>query len=123
MTIPNSFSTEDLENALKQAPKEESNGATQELSEEAYKNKVIELSERFISRAFEELPDPVYHKAIAVMILQNLISYHEKKAAAALEQGEPQVAGLWARDGGQLTASLAILVNCGVSAQDFIAGE
>lgn len=123
MTIPNSFSTEDLENAMKSAMKDSPSDSSIKMSDEAYQKKIIELAQRFLNQAFEELPDALFHKAIAVMILQNLCAWHEKKAEAALQEGEPQLAGLWARDGGQLTAALSVLANCSVSSQDFIAGE
>ena len=119
MNIPNSFSTEDLTNALKKAPKE----ADVRQSSEEYKSKVIELAEKHLAAAFDELQDPVLHKAMAVIILQNLITYHEKRSVGALGEDAPQVAGLWARDSGRLLAALQVLQTTSVSNEDFMAAD
>ncbi len=120
MNIPNSFSTEDLQKALESAPKE-NESKSPDFDEEAYTKQIIEIDEKHLGRAFEELADPVLHKAMAVIILQNLCSYHERRSISALEEQEPQLAGIWARDCGQLMAALKIIQETSVSPTDFMA--
>ena len=119
MTIPNSFSTEDLQNAMKKATKEKDT----KLSAKEYQEKIVEIAERHVTSAFNELADPVLHKAMAVLILQQLCTYHEQRAVHALEKEQPQVAGLWARDLGQLMASLKIIQNTSVDQKDFMSAD
>ena len=124
MTIPNSFSLNDLEKAYNSAPKEEEQAASKASYDvEAYQAQILEVAQRHCANAFDELQDPVLHKAMACIILRNLVSYHERKATSAVEQSEAQVAGLWMRDAGQLLAALKTLSDVSVSDQDFFAGE
>ena len=123
MNIPNSFSVEDLLDAMKKAPQEETIQAEKTETDEEYQKRIVKIANRILSDAFTELPDPVMHKTIAVMVIQNLCSYHEKRAVNALENENPQVAGLWARDCGQLMAALQVLQTTSVGEQDFMAKE
>ncbi len=119
MTIPNSFSTEDLQNAMKKATKEKDT----QLSAEEYQEKIVEIAERHVSAAFDELCDPVLHKAMAVLIIQQLCTYHEQRSVHAFEKEQPQVAALWARDLGQLMAALRIVQNTSVDQKDFMSPD
>lgn len=122
MTIPNSFSSKDLQQALETAPKENDQDRST-FNDEAYSEKILEIAERHLAAAFKELPDPVLHKAMSVIILQNLCSYHERRASKALEEGEKDLAGIWARDCGQLMAALRIIATTSVSDKDFMAAD
>ena len=122
--IPDSFNFDQLNNALKSAPKETDVSASKHPQSAAeYEEMIIELAAKHCNNAFQELQDPVLHKAMAVCILHNLMAYHQRKAEAYAAEGQLESAFMWVSDFGQLKVLMDTLRSTSISPSDFFAHD
>ena len=121
-SIPNSFSRDDLEKMLETAMPDFKPEAKQQ--GEATKDELLDLADRLLSEAVEEINDPMIHKAMMVCILNNFIRWHNHMAEKAIEtEQDTGTIACWYRDAGKFQAISNILytINCGEN--DFFVNE
>ena len=120
-SVPDSFNLSQLQAAFEDAPKEADISAKKTpQSAEEYEEMIITIAQKHCNNAFEELQDPVLHKAMAVCILHNLMAYHQRKAEALAAEGELQSAFMWVKDFGQLQVLIDTLKATSISHSDFL---
>nr|BDD47428.1 hypothetical protein 6 [Pelagibacteraceae bacterium] len=113
-SIPNGFSMDQLQNMLENAqsePTPEPKGMG-----EATQDQIMELADRVLTDALQEINDPLVHKAIMCAIINNFIRWHNSMADHAIESNqERETVACWSRDAGKFQAISNILftINCG----------
>ncbi len=123
-SIPDSFNLDQLQNALQDAPKEADIQASKTpQSAKEYEEMILTLASKHCTNAFEELKDPLLHKAMAICILHNLMAYHQRKAESLAAEGELDSAFMWVKDYGQLQVLKETLQNLSISHTDFFAQD
>ena len=125
-SIPSSFSSEDLQELLANAPHEEDCQCgdcptgegpfgEQGLTDE----QVTQIAYELLDQAQDKCDDPIVHKIMFIMIANNMLSWHSKMGVRFAEQGEPEQALGWLRDAGKFQAILNILDTINVGPDDF----
>ena len=115
-SIPNGFSTEDLERMLADAqPEPEVTTDPDNQSQE----RIIDIATEAIELACEQSEGPVVHKAILHMIVDKMLTWHTDTAKEMLEAGQVESAIGWARDAGKFQAIWNILATISVDPEDF----
>ena len=119
-TTPDGISFSDLQDFIKDAPKEND---VQKEAEALYGGKTAdELNEivlRHLNEISEEVNHPLSHKLAAMEIINNMISWHTTVAEKMIEEGEIASAMCWARDAGKFQSCMNILTTVGVGNDDF----
>lgn len=126
-SIPNSFSSDDLQALMEQAAERDAEltqsddsdkhtYGSQNLTGEQMTSAALKL----IEESFDICNDPVFHKAIVVELINNMVLWHTRTGESAYEHGEGTVGTSWLRDAGQFQAILALLDNITVGPGDFL---
>ena len=123
-SIPNGFSTEDLESMLNNARHEDDCRCDQcEPSGEGphgdaglTDDELIEAASKFLDDSLEICNDPLFHKVIAMTIITRLCAWHK---GIAENQDDPGSQGAWMRDAGKLQAVMDIMCSIAVGPHDF----
>ena len=129
-SIPNSFSSDELQAMMEQAAERDAERAqadnsdmhtygSQELTGVEMQKAALNL----IEESFDICNDPVFHKAIVVELINNMILWHTRTGEKAYEHGETAVGTSWLRDAGQFQAILALLDNISVGPGDFLCSQ
>lgn len=122
--VPDSFNLSQLQAAFEDAPKEaEIKSSKTPQSSKEYEEMIIDMASKHCTNAFEELQDPVLHKAMAMCILHNLMAYHQRKAEALAAEGDLNTAFMWVKDFGQLQVLMDTLRETSISHSDFFAQD
>ena len=113
-----------LQAALDSAPKEsDMQPSKNPMSADEYQDMIIKIATKHCNNAFDELQDPVLHKAMAVCILHNLLCYHQRKAESLAAEGEIESAFMWVKDYGKLQVLIETLKETSISHTDFFAQD
>ena len=119
-SIPNSFSSDDLQRLLENAPSEDVKPSgdgphgEQGLTEE----EVLQLASDRLD-CTDKCNDPIVHKVMIHMIVMNMIEWHSKMGAKLVDEGQEGAAMAWFRDAGKWQAVANILDTINVSGDDF----
>ena len=120
-SIPNSFSSDDLQRLFENAqpesevqPTGEGPHGRQGLTDE----QVVELAGERLD-CMEACSDPIVHKVMMHMICHNMIEWHTRMGARIAEEGMPEAATAWLRDAGKWQSIANILDTINVSDNDF----
>ena len=121
-SVPNGFSFEELQAMLANAPSEEptlpEDGADGTYGSQGRSaEEIIEHSHEMLSKVSEFCDHPIAHKAMAMMVLNNLIDWQ----TAIGQERDGDDATSWLRDAGKAQAAAQILKSIHVSDEDFIA--
>ena len=123
-SIPSGFSSEDLQKLLANA-QQEAEAPTPEVDpkDSDYQQKIIACADEYIDRATNEIPDPMVHKMMLVLICENFIRFHNRAAQQMIADGQLESAEAWLRDAGKFQSMINILstVICGTN--DFTVSE
>ena len=115
-SIPDGFSMGELEilqeaAAKKDAEREEE--AAKAKSEAVYdgktKEEVVDIAGDLVQEAIDKCNDPMVHKIMMMMIIDNYLEWHTKAGIAQMEDGEERSAVCWLRDAGKFQAIHNIL--------------
>ena len=119
-TTPDGISFSDLQDFIKDAPKEEE---VQKEAEALYDGKtgdeLIETVNRHLTEITEEVNHPLSHKLAAMEIMNNMVEWHTTIANKMIEDGETASAIAWARDAGKFQSIMNILVTIAIGNDDF----
>ena len=110
-TLPNSISTADLQK-LADAAKEA--GSNQEAEEEkTYSGLTIDelwdVADEGLTLIQEKCPHPLGHKVAAIIVMGNMLNWHNKMAEGMMEDSEFKPAASWLKDAGKFQAIMNIL--------------
>lgn len=120
-SIPNSFSSDDLQAMLDSAPKEEEMHAPAETEsgltsdEEA----LDELADEILNSVPEEYQGPLIHKVMTMKVIARMIEWHTHMGERLMEEGETETGTAWLRDAGKFQAAFGILQTITVGKDDF----
>ena len=128
-SIPDGISFSDLEGFADQAAiREEAEAAKAAEKQDAHfdgktKDEVIDIAHKFVTGALEECNDPMTHKIMIMMILDNFLEWHTKAGLIQMEEGEERSTVCWLRDAGKFQAMHNILSTVTTGPNDWTVGE
>ena len=117
-SIPNSFSSEDLEALLKDAPAEQEVDNSRNYD----KDYIIDLASEICDEMMERSHGPLIHKVVALTILARLQSWHTDIGEARIKDDETSGIG-WMLDAGKLQAAGQLLESVSLGDDDFTCCE
>ena len=129
-SIPNSFSSEDLQDLMEQAAKRETSSAkADDSNNHTYGSQELTCDEmtsaalQVIADSFKVCDDPVFHKVIVCELISNFVNWHTKTGESAYETEQGNIGTYWLRDAGQFQAVLALLHNISVGSGDILCNQ
>ena len=122
-SIPNGFSSDDLERMLSSArqditdakPAGEGPYGDQGLTQ----SELEALAERVIDASLEECNDPMLHKVIVITLCYRFASWHTKIGQTCFEKGQTAAGACWLRDAGKFQSMLDTLMSIQIGEDDF----
>jgi hypothetical protein len=122
-SIPDGISFADLQALAKDAPDDSAivptKGPYNGLDEEQLKD----LTETWLENMHEACPHPMFAKALAWRILNNLLDWHTAAGLKQVEDGECENGMYWLRDAGKFQAMLNVFQTVSMGPDDFITNE
>ena len=119
-TTPDGISFSDLQEFIKDAPKETE---VQKQAESLYGGKtgaeMIDIVNRHLDEISKEVNHPLSHKIAVLEIVNNMIDWHTNVSNKMIEDGEHASAVAWAKDAGKFQAIMNILITISVGNDDF----
>ena len=128
-SIPDSFSTSDLEAMLESAPKEDELKAQH--SDDCPGCPECEITEEKITAAAHEglelmcklIDDPIVHKAALMQVCNNMVQWHTKVGQRQFADSEEACGTAWMRDAGKWQAIMDIAMSISLGPNDFFVAE
>ena len=119
-SIPNSFSSEDLQAMLDSAPKEEDmHTPAEDTSDKDDADILDEIADDVLNSVPKEHEGPLVHKVMAMKVLARMIEWHTYMGEKLHEEGETEAGSAWLRDAGKFQACFAIMQGITVGRDDF----
>jgi hypothetical protein len=119
-TTPDGISFADLQDFIKDAPKEEEvQKKAEALYDDKTANELIDIVNRHLNEITEEVNHPLSHKVAVMEIVTNMIDWHTTIANKMIDEGETDSAIAWARDAGKFQSIMNILVTIAIGNDDF----
>ena len=115
-SIPDAFSTEELQRMLAEAQPEPEVTTDPDLQSDEY---ICEIAQEAIDLACAKSSGPMVHKVMLHQIIQHMFDWHVKMANGLLDEGMTQPAMGWSRDAGKFQAIMNILETISVRDDDF----
>ena len=127
-SIPNSFSSDDLQRLMDNAvPEPEANDPQDPLDIELYdghtQRSIEQRVEEMISDLGAEIRGPLAHKVAMIAICRSMFEWHNTMGTNHMEEGRTVSAQCWLRDAGQFQVIHNILVNISVGNEDFTCSD
>ena len=115
-SIPDGLSFGDLEAMQKEAAERDAERqaeVTAAKSEAIFdgktKEEVVDIAADLVQEAIDKCNDPMVHKIMMMMIIDNYLEWHTKAGINQMEDGEERSAVCWLRDAGKFQAMHNIL--------------
>lgn len=128
-SIPDRFSSADLEAMLESAPKEDELKAQHsddcpgcpecEITEE----KITQAAHEGLDLMCERIDDPVVHKAALLQICNNMVMWHTRVGQHQFADGEEACGTAWTRDAGKWQAIMDIAMSISLGPNDSFIAE
>ena len=115
-SIPDAFSTEELQRMLAEAQPEPEVTTDPDLQSEEY---ICDIAQEAIELATDKSAGPMVHKVILHQIVGHMIDWHSKMAQEFMEERNYDSAIAWSRDAGKFQAIMNILSTISVDNDDF----
>lgn len=119
-TTPDGISFSDLQEFIKDAPKEEE---VQKQAVTLYGGKtadeMITIVNRHLNEITEEVNHPMSHKIALLEVIDNMMDWHTTVSKKMIEDGEIGSAIAWARDAGKFQSIANILTSISIGDEDF----
>ena len=129
-SIPDGFSMGELELLQKAAAEndaERESEVTKDKSDAHYDGKnreeVVDIAMDLVQEAIEKCNDPIVHKMMMVMIIDNFLEWHTKAGLTQMEDGEELATVSWLRDAGKFQAIANILESVTVGPHDWLSDK
>jgi len=111
-SIPNGFSSEELQRLLAEARPEpcedECSCCEPSDSKSVSAEHVFQVAEKYVTGATDELKEPAVHAVMVEMILELAYNWHMTVASKLREAGDTGPADAWLRDAGKFQAIMNI---------------
>lgn len=111
-SIPDGISFGDLEAMQKQAAEREAEAETKKLNahfDGKTRDEVVDIAADLVEEAIEKCNDPMVHKIMIMMMIDNMLEWHTKAGVSQAEAEEIRSAVCWLRDAGKFQAIANIL--------------
>lgn len=118
-TTPDGISFSDLQEHLKDAPKESAIVKTEGEFNGFTKEQVFDITNDYLQQLADKLGHPIAHKLALALILDNMIDWHTRIGNKMIEDGETESAVAWLRDAGKFQAASNITSNVSICDGDF----
>ena len=125
-SIPDGFSMGELELLQKVAAENDAEREAEtakDKSEALYDGKnreeVVDIAMDLVQEAIEKCNDPMVHKMMMIMIIDNFLEWHTKAGLAQMEEGDERSVVSWLRDAGKFQAIANILETINVGPYDW----
>jgi len=115
-SIPNGFSTDDLERMLKEASSEAGESAETEAGSPS--QRMIKLAGKLCDDMMDLEGGPLLHKVVALTILARLASWHKTVGRDRLQDND-DCGESWLMDAGKCEAASELLVSIDLGDDDF----
>lgn len=115
-SIPDSFSTQELERMLEDALPEPEVSTDPANQSPEY---ISEIADEAIQLATSKSAGPLVHKIMLINIVDTMIQWHTAMAQNLIEEGHTTSAIAWLRDAGKFQAIANILSTVSVDTDDF----
>lgn len=122
-SIPNGFSSDDLERLLDSARQDITDAKPS--GEGPYgdagltQSELEALAEKFIDESLEDCNDPMYHKLIVITLIYRFATWHTKIGEQCFEKGQTASGACWLRDAGKFQSMLDSLMSIQIGEDDF----
>ena len=114
--IPDGFSMGELELLAQAAAANDAEReaeAAKDKAEAVYdgktRNEVVDIAMDLVQQAIDLCNDPMVHKMMMIMIIDNFLEWHTKAGLNQMEDGEERSTVCWLRDAGKFQATANIL--------------
>ena len=123
-TLPNSISTADLQKLADAAKASDPEVRTDDEVETPLfggltEEEVWNIADEGLTLIQEKCNHPIGHKVAALIVINNMINWHNKMAEGMMEDGEFAPAAGWLKDAGKFQAIMNILTTIEVGDDDF----
>ena len=126
-SIPNGFSSDDLEALMQQASKDitdiEPSGEGPYGDQGLTQSELEQLTENIIDESLERCNDPMLHKMIVIVLCYRFATWHRNIGNRYFSEGNTESGGAWMRDAGKFQAMLDILTSVAIGPDDFTAQQ
>ena len=137
-SIPDGISFGDLEAMQKDAARRDAEREVQESIERAKaaaeekpdahydgktRDEVIDIAASLVENALQQCNDPMVHKLMMMMIIDNFLEWHTKAGINQMEDGDTRSSVCWLRDAGKFQAIHNILDTITTGPKDWTVGE
>ena len=123
-TLPNSISTADLQKLADAAKENSPEIRTDEEVETPLfggltEEEVWEVADEGLTLIQEKCNHPIGHKVAALVVINNMINWHNGMAEGMMKDGQFDCAAGWLKDAGKFQAIMNILTTIEVGDDDF----
>ena len=121
-SIPDGISFGDLEAMQKQAAEREAESETKKLNanfDGKTKDEVVDIAGDLVEEAIKQCNDPMVHKIMVMMMIDNMIEWHTKAGINQAECEEIRSSVCWLRDAGKFQAIANILTTITTGPHDW----
>jgi hypothetical protein len=125
-STPDSISYSDLQSHLDKAA-ERTAELKQQIAEERdgpfdghSRQDLNKVARSCVNLAVSEIDDPMVHKVMVCMILDNMIKWHTKTGTTLIKDGNEEAGQAWLRDAGIFQAALFNIMSIELTDEDFI---
>ena len=129
-SIPDGISFGDLEAMQKQAAEREAEAKAEVETKKLHahfdgktKDEVVDIAADLVQEAIERVNDPMVHKIMIMMMIDNMLEWHTKAGVQQAEDDEVCSAVCWLRDAGKFQAIANILATVTTGPHDWTCGD
>ena len=115
---PDGISFSDLQDLMKDAPKERD--VPTPTSPSAEREAIEAAADKALEAVSKEFKGPLVHEVMAAMVVRNLIDWHTHVGEELAKDGEFGMATAWLRDAGKCQAIMNLLFEINVGDDDFL---
>ena len=128
--IPDGFSMGELEFLQKVAAANDAEREAEASEAKAHgpfdgktQDEVIDIAADLVNAAIEQCNDPMVHKMMMSMIIDNFLGWHTKAGMSEMENGNEHSTVCWLRDAGKFQAIHNILDTISCGPNDWTTGQ
>jgi hypothetical protein len=118
-TTPDGISFSDLQEHLKDAPKDAEIVKVEDKFDGKNSDEVFDIVQKHLTALSEELNHPIGHKLALSLILDNMVDWHTRVGKNMLEDDQEAAGIAWCRDAGKFQACHNIVTTISICDGDF----
>lgn len=111
-SIPDGISFSDLEKLAENAPSDNQ-------PELSFEQRCVQLANRLLDEAADEIKDPMIHKEMLLEICSRMIQWHTSVGEQMFEKGQEEAGVCWLRDAGKFQAAMSIVHGITLGPEDW----